>query len=67
MRHDPARHRPTPSLDIYSDEERQFLQAIDRFKREHHRPHPTLAEVFALAWWLGYRPVAPMARLPKRK
>ena len=63
---DPARHRSTSSLDIYSDEELAFLKAIDRFKREHRRPHPSLEEIFALAHWLGYRKVAAQVCLPKR-
>ena len=39
----------------YTDEEREFLVAVDRYKRVHHRPHPTWREVLALVKSLGYR------------
>lgn len=54
------RHNPTTmSLDhSYSDVEREFMLALDRYKRQARRPHPTWSEVFAVAWGLGYRRVA---------
>lgn len=39
----------------YSDEEREFMVAMDKFKRESSRPHPTWAEVLGVAKGLGYR------------
>lgn len=59
------KNRITSSLDLYSDEEREFLRAVDWFKRRYRRPHPTWQEVFALAHFLGYRRVAPQRDLPK--
>jgi hypothetical protein len=42
---------------MYSDDELDFLRAIERFKRENSRPHPTWAEVLAVAKSIGYRRV----------
>lgn len=44
---------------IYTDEEREFLTAIDRYKRENRRPFPTWKEVLDLIKTLGYRKVLP--------
>ncbi len=41
----------------YSAAELEFFRAIDRYKRAGH-PHPTWAEVLAVAKALGYRCVA---------
>lgn len=41
----------------YSDEEREFLQAMDRYKREKKRPFPTWSEALAVLRELGYRKV----------
>lgn len=38
----------------YSDAEREFLVAVDRFKRERNRPFPTLSELYAVLLSLGY-------------
>lgn len=43
----------------YSDDEREFLQAIDRYKRSRHRPHPTWREVLQVLRGLGWRKVPP--------
>lgn len=43
----------------YDDEERQFLVAIDRYKRKHGRPHPTFVEVLNVLRRLGWRRVGP--------
>ena len=40
----------------YSDEEREFLAAVDRERRRLGRP-PTCCEILALAISLGYRKV----------
>jgi hypothetical protein len=42
----------------YTDEEREFLQAIDRYKHTYDRPFPTWREVLRVAEALGYRKVA---------
>jgi hypothetical protein len=39
----------------YSEEEREFLIALDRYKRQHQRPFPTACEVLAVLRGLGYR------------
>lgn len=39
----------------YTDEEREFLIAIDRYKRTFHRPHPTWREVLFVLRGLGWR------------
>jgi hypothetical protein len=41
----------------YTDNERDFLLAMDRFKREHQRPFPTWREVLAVVESLGWRRV----------
>jgi hypothetical protein len=56
----------------YTDEERAFLVAIERYKRRHRRPFPTWREVLHVAHCLGYRrvaelrpPVPPGSQLPQ--
>jgi hypothetical protein len=44
----------------YTDEEREFLQAIDRYKRSQGRPFPTLREILQVLRELGYRKQAPL-------
>ena len=39
----------------YSDEEREFGAAMDRYKRIRKRPYPTCREVLAVLKSLGYR------------
>jgi len=41
-----------------SDEQFDFLMAIDRYKKENARPFPTWTEVLELIKALGYRKVA---------
>lgn len=43
----------------YTAEEFEFLQAMERYRREKRRPFPTFTEVLAVARSLGYRKVAP--------
>jgi hypothetical protein len=45
----------------YTDEEREFLQAIDRYKRTARRPYPTWREVLRVLHALGYRKQTPAA------
>ena len=42
-------------LDPYTDDEAEFIRAMDRYKRERRRPYPTWSEVLAVARSLGYR------------
>jgi hypothetical protein len=39
----------------YTEEEFEFLKAIDKYKREHHRRFPTYHEILAVLKSLGYR------------
>ena len=41
-----------------TDEQFDFLMAIDRYKKENQRPFPTWTEVLELIKALGYRKVA---------
>ncbi len=45
---------------IYADEEREFLMAMDTYKREKNRPFPTWKEVLKVIKGLGYVKVAPL-------
>ena len=42
----------------YAEEEREFLLAIDRYKRTRRRPYPTWREVLDVLRGLGWRKVA---------
>lgn len=48
----------------YTPQQQQFLQAMDRYKRENRRPFPTWSEVLAVLESLGYRQVAEPTPLP---
>lgn len=39
----------------YSDEQREFILAVERYKRTRRRPFPALTEILAIAVSLGYR------------
>jgi hypothetical protein len=47
----------------YSDEERRFLIAIERYQREQRRPYPTWREVLRVVHDLGYRQIEAPAAL----
>lgn len=51
----------------YTDEEREFILAMERYKRERKRPFPSFTEVLAVARALGYRRVAEPTALPGAK
>ncbi len=57
---------PTTCERDYSDDETEFMKAMDRYKRENRRPFPTWSEVLEVLHSLGYRRVAEMADLPGR-
>lgn len=48
----------------YTDEEREWLCAVERYRSSKGRRFPTLREVLAIAKSLGYRKVAKASPLP---
>lgn len=53
---------PATTDRVYEDEEREWLVAVERYKRAARRPFPVLTELFRILLDLGYRkphPVAP--------
>ena len=50
-----AHSKATTDFVSYSDDEREFLMAIDKYKRQERRPYPTWSEVLAVLKSLGYR------------
>lgn len=53
-----------------SDEQFEFLMAIDDYKRQNARPFPTWTEIFEVITALGYRKVAdpqPLASFKKEE
>ena len=72
----PSRLVSGPDTDFpgsdYSDEEREFLMAMESYKRRNHRPFPTWREVLHIVYCLGYRrvaeprePLSPGSRVPE--
>ncbi|MBY0459508.1 MAG: hypothetical protein K2V38_19470 [Gemmataceae bacterium] len=57
---------PTTCERDYSDDETEFMKAMDRYKRENRRPFPTWSEVLEVLRSLGYRRVAEVTDLPGR-
>lgn len=55
---------PTTCERDYSDDETDFMKAMDRYKRENRRPFPTWSEVLEVMRSLGYRKVAEPTDLP---
>ena len=58
---------PTTCERDYSDEETDFMKAMDRYKRDNRRPFPTWSEVLEVLRSLGYRRVADPTDLPGAK
>jgi len=58
---------PTTCERDYSDDETDFMKAMDRYKRDNRRPFPTWSEVLEVLWSLGYRKVAEPIDLPGAK
>jgi hypothetical protein len=48
----------------YTDDELEFLRAIDRYKKCGRRPHPSWREVLQVLLSLGYRKVAEPSDVP---
>jgi hypothetical protein len=55
---------PTTCERDYTDEEIQFMKAMDQYKRENRRPFPTWSEVLEVIMALGYRRVADPSAMP---
>ena len=53
----PRRRRFYTGIDDadYTAREREFMNALDAYKREHRRPFPTSSEVLTVLLSLGYR------------
>jgi hypothetical protein len=58
---------PTTCERDYSDEETEFMKAMDRYKRDNRRPFPTWSEVLEVLRAMGYRKVAEPTDLPGAK
>ena len=58
---------PTTCERDYSNDETDFMKAMDRYKRENRRPFPTWSEVLEVLRSLGYRKVAEPTDLPGTK
>ena len=58
---------PTTCERDYSDDETEFMKAMDRYKRDNRRPFPTWSEVLEVLRSLGYRRVAEPTALPGKK
>jgi hypothetical protein len=55
---------PTTCERDYTDDEIQFMKAMDQYKRDNRRPFPTWSEVLEVLRALGYRKVAEATVLP---
>jgi hypothetical protein len=52
---DDAPERSAPPMAEVDSEALEFIEAIDRFKRQHGRPFPSWSEVLMVLRELGYR------------
>ena len=52
---------PTTCERDYSDDEIEFMKAIDKYRRENGRPFPTWSEVLEVVRLLGYQKVTTQA------
>lgn len=55
---------PTTCEREYTDDEIEFMKAMDQYKRDNRRPFPTWSEVLEVLTALGYRRVAERTALP---
>src|SRR5438132_14037033 len=55
---------PTTCERDYTDDEIDFMKAMDQYKRSNRRPFPTWSEVLEVLRALGYRKVAEPTALP---
>jgi hypothetical protein len=66
-RNQPERRRqidPTTCERDYTEDEIEFMKAMDQYKRDNRRPFPTWSEVLEVLRALGYRKVAEPTALP---
>jgi hypothetical protein len=50
-----------------TEEQLDFLKAVDEYKRVNDRSFPTLTEILDIALYLGYRKVAPVGEFKLTK
>src|SRR5271163_1389614 len=55
---------PTTCERDYSEEEINFMKAMDQYKRDNRRPFPTWSEVLEVLRSMGYRKIAEQTPLP---
>jgi hypothetical protein len=55
---------PTTCERDYTDEEIEFMKAMDQYKRDNRRPFPTWSEVLEVLRAMGYRKVAEPTIMP---
>jgi hypothetical protein len=55
---------PTTCERDYTEDEVEFMRAMDQYKRDNRRPFPTWSEVLEVIRALGYRKVEARTRLP---
>src|SRR5471032_280805 len=55
---------PTTCERDYTDEETDFMKAMDHYKRDNRRPFPTWSEVLEVLRSLGYRKIAEPTAMP---
>ena len=58
---------PTTCEKEYSEDEIDFMRAMDQYKRDNRRPFPTWSEVLEVLTALGYRKVEAAGAMPGRK
>lgn len=55
-------YRKTGTVNVgagFTDDEIEFMKAVDQYKRDNHRPFPTWSEVLMILRALGYEKVKP--------
>ena len=55
---------PTTCERDYTNDEIEFMKAMDQYKRENRRPFPTWSEVLEVLRAVGYRKVATPSQMP---
>jgi hypothetical protein len=55
---------PTTCERDYTNDEIEFMKAMDQYKRDNRRPFPTWSEVLEVMRALGYRKVAEQTQMP---
>ncbi len=48
-------HSGINDASLFTDAEFEFMRAVDRYKREKHRPYPAWSEILGILIGLGYR------------